>query len=83
MDIDFGVGFSVESFVCLEGDKDSVSYSVSFENNLCRVDFRNASFDVVYHFYLFVFNVPTSELSIFCTSCKFMILICKRKHKNC
>ncbi len=49
MDIDFRVGFSVESFVCLEGDQDSVSDSVCFQYHLCRVDFRYVSFDVVDH----------------------------------
>ncbi len=49
MYIDFCFRFSVEPFVCLEGNKDSVSDSVAFENNLCRIDFCDISFDVIYH----------------------------------
>ncbi len=53
-------GFAVKSFVSLEGYEDSVSDSVVFKNNLCRVNFCDVSFDVINHlasFFLYNANL--------------------------
>ncbi len=55
MDIYFRIRFSVESFVCLKRYKNPVSDSVCFENNLCRVDLRDISFNIVDHFVYFLY----------------------------